>query len=199
MKQIAEITRIEERKDEQELFYIKLHNESGWYRGYEWSAYLAHMYKNETDQQLKINKNFYKSITEGLLSVGIPAASLKKYLNVEEKDLIPIEEEDNVFLLDVKDKFEKYGFTLENYIEKLNEIKESIPFETKKSKTREISNIKEINNNQINISNDFTKNLFRNIFLEILKYPIEKAKAEENALFIRKIKDNISLCLSSFL
>lgn len=199
MKQVLEIKRIEERKDEKELFCIKIHNEGGWYRCYEWSAYLAHMYKNESNQQLKLNKNFYKNITEGLLSVGIPAASLKKYLDVTEKDLIPIEEEDNVFLLDVRDKFEKDRFTIENYIEKLNEVKESIPFETKKSKTVEISKVKETNNNQINTSNDFTKNLFRNICFEILRYPIEKAKTEENALFIRKIKDDISLCLSSFL
>lgn len=199
MKPILEIKRIEERKDEKELFYIKIHNEGGWYRCYEWSAYLAHMYKNESNQQLKLNKNLYKNITEGLLSVGIPAASLKKYLDVTEKDLIPIEEEDNVFLLDVRDKFEKDGFTIENYIKKLNEIKKSIPFETKKTKTDETSKAKETNNKQINTSNDFTKNLFRNICFEILRYPIEKAKTEENALFIRKIKDDISLCLSSFL
>mgnify|MGYP006872976030 CR=1 FL=1 len=80
MAKIKEIFSYEEsRKDNVNV--IRFYKDGNWWRAYEMSAYLAHFFPNNLDENEKlfVTKKHYKDLNEDLVNVGLQIKSFKKY------------------------------------------------------------------------------------------------------------------------
>lgn len=60
----------------------RLYLENGWYRAYEWSAYLIHNYPNnlEDDKRLRPTHRYVKECDDSIISVGLKLNMINKFL-----------------------------------------------------------------------------------------------------------------------
>lgn len=173
-KEILEI----EKRTEDNLYEMHFFYEDGWWRGYEWSAYLCHLFPNELEDKNKLKPIHKESKTfeNGIILVGLKLSSFEKYLpnativNVDNKHI----------LIDAKEYIED-EFTIENYIETLNKWKETIPFNKSDNKPK---------TNKC-IVKEPSKESIMSIMQEVLAYPIENKTLIENTTFIGHLKSEL--------
>lgn len=170
-----EIIEVEKRNNSEELYDIHLYLENDWWRAYEWSAYLCHIYPNELDKnnKLKATHKDSKNFENGIVLVGLKLSSFEKYLpnvfisNIDDKHIV----------INIKDKITDIEFSIEKYQNTLDEWKRSLPYsKTDKAKTVK-SPVKEPSKENI-----------LSIMQEVLSYPIENRTLIENTEFIGHLK-----------
>ena len=156
---------------------IKLYKEGNFWRAYGWSAYLCEFFPNNLQEEEKLKPTYkdVKGVENGLIFVGLPTPSFKKYLpTIENKDFF--NDKDSVKIIDASKEFEKIAF--ENIGSLLNEWK-------KKYKTNSSGSEKSSSNNfKCNNTNDVIKSL--------KTFPIESKTPIECLLFLSDLKKKIN-------
>lgn len=192
---VHEIIKKENRKDESELFLIYFVRYGEWWRPYEWSAYLANHFPNGLKEYERLNpiREEIKSIDGGLIRVGLKLSSFKKYLPG-----IPVESmTGDVVTFDASPYYQGSDITFENYLEKFNQWKESVPMEKKNKKAKEKSSSEKTseraNTTTMNCcsSSGSGKPGILSIFSEIITHPIDNFSMKENQDFLIKIKNSL--------
>lgn len=176
----AEIFEKEKRHKQEELYLIHFYKEDNlWWRASEWSAYLCYNFPNNLEEKYKIkpNKKLTNENENGLIQVGLQAASFPKYL----PDIEAINVDEKEMLFDAKEFFKDKEFTIENYEKILNVWKNKFPFKERKIKENNIKNDDTIN--------DFnSKSGALNIISELIHFQIEKSSMLQIVEFLCDIK-----------
>lgn len=178
---------LEKRENSESLYKMHLYREeSGWWRGYELSAYFAHFYPNKLsdNDKLKAIRRSLKGSENGIISVGVRLESFQKYFPDIKIDDNNSEINDGHIVLDLRDYFsEKINF--ENHINILKEWKEQFKIVKTSKKT-------EINSFKLNECNDTSLKI---IFQQIMGYPLENKTPMENTAFLSDLKIRLSKIL----
>lgn len=179
MAKIAEILQIEkDRKDD--YCTIHLFAEGGFYRAYNWSAWLlvtGGLSTPPVDKDtLRVTRKMLKSTNEDYVFVGFPIKSLDKYLPMKEA-FTPV----NNTQIDVRIILPE---NLDDIEQRYTEWKESFPLTEEKPK-KEV--IKEIEGN-----NYSSPRRISDILSAVLSYPLESKTQMENTLFISELKRQIA-------
>lgn len=127
------ICEIETRTDDN-IMKLYLFNENGWWRAYEWSAYLCNHLPCELDEANRLNPTKKNSsfFDGGIIFVGLKATSFEKYLPCLCKDVESIDLEQKQIEFDVSDLF--YDCDFSNYKELLYEWKGKFKFKKRNEK-----------------------------------------------------------------
>lgn len=127
---LTDFLKNEIKRSENDLYTIYLYSDKGgWYRAYEWSAYLCEFFPNglTEKERLTVNKKALDN-NETFVFVGLRQEHFAKFL-----PNIDVKVEDGLMKIDVKSFFEN-NFNLENYQEKLNEWKSLFKIKEPKDK-----------------------------------------------------------------
>ena len=160
----------------EDFLKIKLHKEGNFWRAYEWSAYLCEFYPNGLSENEKLKPTYkdVKGIDNGLIFVGLPTSSFKKFFpTIDNKDFF--NDKDGVKLIDVSKEFNKISF--ENIGNILNEWKKKYRTNSPKLST--------------NSSNTFKCNNTNDIIQSLKAFPIESKSPIECLLFLSDLKKKI--------
>ena len=115
-----------EKRNEDNLFEIRLYLEGEWWRAYEWSAFLAAHLKSVSNP-LKPTKRNWSKDKNGIVLVGLKTSSLKKYfpsLNVDDLSL-----DEKEIVISCKEMFDE--FNIDNYNDELIKWKSNLDFKEK--------------------------------------------------------------------
>lgn len=176
-----ELIESEVRTSNEDLFKINLHLIDGWWRAYEWSAYLLYFYPNGLKgcERLKCTRKKVAKTENGIVFNGLKLSSFPKYIpdyNINENDSLNGEEK---IVIKVEGKYE--NITFETYKHIFNEWKNSIEYKDTSMKCSAQDKSHTINGNTI-----FA------IAQQILAYPIEDRTPMQNTNFISELKQNLS-------
>ena len=166
----------DEERTIEDYLKIKLYKEGNFWRAYEWSAYLCEFFPNnlQEDEKLKPTYKDVKGVENGLIFVGLPTPSFKKYLpSIENKDFF--NDKDSVKIIDASKEFEKIAF--DDIGGLLNDWK-------KKYKTNPSESAK-------SHSNNFKCNNTTNVIQSLKMFPIESKTPIECLLFLSDLKKKI--------
>lgn len=155
---------------------IKLYKEGNFWRAYEWSAYLCEFFPNnlQEDEKLKATYKEVKGVDNGLIFVGLPTSSFKKFLpTIENKGFFY--DKNGVKIIDASKEFEKIAF--DDIGNLLNEWKKK--YKTNSPKSANTS------------SNSFKCNNITNIIQSLKTFPIENKTPIECLLFLSDLKKKI--------
>ena len=155
---------------------IKLYKEGNFWRAYEWSAYLCEFFPNGLQENEKLNPTYkdVKGIDNGLIFVGLPTPSFKKYLpTIENKDFF--NDKNGVKIIDASKEFEKIAF--DDIGNLLNEWKKKCKIALPKSEKSS--------------SNNFKCNNITDIIKSLKTFPIESKTPIECLLFLSDLKKKI--------
>lgn len=161
----------------EDFLKIKLHKEGNFWRAYEWSAYLCEFFPNGLSENDKLKPTYkeVKGVDNGLIFVGFPTSSLKKFFpTIDNKDFF--NDKDGVKLIDVSKEFSEIAF--ENIDNLLNDWK-------KKYKT----NFSKLSTNS---SNSFKCNNITDVIQNLKTFPIENKSPIECLLFLSELKKKIN-------
>lgn len=160
----------------EDFLRIKLYKEGNFWRAYEWSAYLCEFFPNglTEDEKLKATYKDVKGTDNGLIFVGLPTASFKKYLPTIENKYF-FNDKDGVKIIDASKEFEKIAF--DDIGNLLNEWKKK--YKTVLPKSEKCS------------SNNFKYNNITNIIQSLKTFPIESKTPIECLLFLSNLKKKI--------
>lgn len=176
-----EIIESEVRTSNEDLFKINLYLVDGWWRAYEWSAYLLCFYPNglKDSERLKCTRKRVAKTENGIVFNGLKMSSFPKYIpdyNINENDSLNGEEK---IVINVEGKYE--NITFETYKQIFNEWKDGIEYKDTSMKCGTQDKSHTINGNTI-----FA------IAQQILAYPIEDRTPMQNTNFISELKQNLS-------
>lgn len=160
----------------EDFLKIKLHKEGNFWRAYEWSAYLCEFFPNglQENEKLKPTYKDVKGTDNGLIFVGLPTSSFKKYLpTIENKDFF--NDKDGVKIIDASKEFEKIAF--DDIGNVLNEWKKKYKIALSKSEKSS--------------SNNFKCNNITDIIQSLKTFPIESKTPIECLLFLSNLKKKI--------
>lgn len=172
----------EERHSDEDLYVIHFYNENGWWRAYEWSAYLCENFPNR-EENLRATKRKVKECEDGMIYVGLQMMSFKKYLpSLETK--ISGEISDDIMSLDIRDFFVD-EFTFDNYKTLLREWKESVDFKIEENRSK-----KKATSTKLPFEcNDKGKELkMFDIIQMLLAYDVLTHNINENSNFLIELK-----------
>ena len=180
------ILSLEERnKDNLYKIYFVREN-GGWYRAYEWSAYLANKLQDilKIDRKLVIMKKITKKFDKGLIYSGLKLSSFEKYfkqsITAESVSDFGDGSENAYVTFDAENIIMSYmKLEYDNYIEQLDKLKESIKPMNEKDGKFHIGE---------SVSNDGG---IRKLFIDILSYPLENKTLVDNVAFITKLKNDV--------
>lgn len=122
---------LEQRTKIEDLFKIYLIPENGWYRVYEWSAYLINHIPSKKVQEnkpLKTTKKKDKNNENGYIFVGLREEHFPNFLPENFESTVLEIEGANIITIDVERYFTDCGFTIENYKETLKEYKNAFDY-----------------------------------------------------------------------
>lgn len=174
---LKEIIDIEERKATDDLYKIHFINENGWWRAYEWSAYLCQNFpcNLKPSERLKVTHKQNDKIENGIVLVGLMLSSFGKYLpSVEAPNITS-----NHFIVDAKTIFTNTDFSIDTYKQQLNEWKNSFPYKTESKKQT----------NTAKTTVDTTT--LTAVMQEILAYPLECKSPLDNTMYISDLKNKL--------
>ena len=155
---------------------IKLYKEGNFWRAYEWSAYLCEFFPNGLSESDKLKPTYkdVKGTDNGLIFVGLPTSSFKKFFpSIENKEFF--NDKNEVKFIDVSKEFEKIAF--DDIGSLLNEWK-------KKYKTNPSESAK-------SSSNNFKCNNTTDVIQCLKMFPIESKTPIECLLFLSDLKKKI--------
>lgn len=164
-----------EKRDDSNLFDIHFYLECIFWKSYEWSAYLSHIFPSnlQDNKKLKIVKKQTKYDKNVYIQVGLQLSSFNKYFPgvIDDKENFILD--GSHIVIRAKKYFDEYDFS--KYESILNDYKNKIQFKDCLIK----SNSK--------VSNDADIDLLLN---EIISYPIESKSLVDNTSFLISIKNN---------
>lgn len=164
-----------EKRDDSNLFDIHFYLEGIFWKSYEWSAYLSHIFPSnlQDNKKLKIVKKQTKYDKNGYIQVGLQLSSFNKYFPevIDDKENFILD--GSHIVIHAKKYFDGYNFY--DYESILNDYKNKIQFKDCLIKS----------NNKV--SNDADIDLLLN---EIISYPIESKSLVDNTSFLISIKNN---------
>lgn len=166
----------DENRTIEDFLKIKFYKEGNFWRAYEWSAYLCEFFPNGLSENDKLKPTYkeIKGVDGGIIFVGLPTSSFKKFFpSLENKDFF--NDKDGVKLIDVSKEFNKIAF--ENIENILNEWKEKYRTNPPKLST--------------NSSNTFKCNNTNDIIQSLKAFPIESKSPIECLLFLSDLKKKI--------
>lgn len=170
---IAEIYKIEHSRTKETINKVYLYKDknSDWFHAYEWSAWLCEFFDNKLDEnsRLKPTHKNLKESEDGIIMVGLMAASLKKYLPNADINFV----DDST--IEVNVDIEKYNIGEKNPRDIVSEWKTQYPIKAKKEKGR---------GNFI----ASRPSSFSGIMQKIIRFHLETSTGEENIAFIRELK-----------
>ncbi len=172
-----ELIKREERIDNDNLFHIYLYSEGGWWRAYEWSAYLCTHMKTDNKNVLNPTHRNLKGSDNGIIFVGLQSLSFAKYFeNFKIPDLT-----NGVIEIDVSNCLDKEKITLDNYHEILDNWKDEVPVKNNSLK----------DNNKVNDAknNDGTNYNVNDLLKMIINYQLESKSLIESVHFISELKN----------
>lgn len=164
-----------EKRDGSNLFDIHFYLEGIFWKSYEWSAYLSHIFPSnlQDNKKLKIVKKQTKYDKNVYIQVGLQLSSFNKYFPgvIDDKENFILD--GSHIVIRAKKYFDEYDFS--KYESILNDYKNKIQFKDclKKSNSK--------------ASNDADIDLLLN---EIISYPIESKSLVDNTSFLISIKNN---------
>lgn len=180
----------EVRSSEEELFKIRLYHEGGFYRAYEWSAFLCHTFNTNLpkEEQLKILMQKTKGIPDGIVYIGFPQNSIEKFLGIKKEEISTKlnEIEPNIYIYDISNIYKyKHLINIENYKDKFNDwkAKNDIYENSFKNKRKTFAD-KVMTNGKINTE-------VTEMFKEIVLFNVENKTVSELGDFIKTIKDKV--------
>ena len=166
----------DENRTIEDFLTIKFYKEGNFWRAYEWSAYLCEFFPNGLSENDKLKPTYkeIKGVDGGIIFVGLPTSSFKKFFpSLENKDFF--NDKDGVKLIDVSKEFNKIAF--ENIGNILNEWKKKYRTNSPKLST--------------NSSNTFKCNNTNDIIQSLKAFPIESKSPIECLLFLSDLKKKI--------
>ena len=161
-----------EKRDGNNLYDIHFYLEGIFWKSYEWSAYLSHIFPSDLQdsKKLKILKKQTKYNDNGFIQVGLQLSSFEKYFpNVVDDDEI-FELDRKHIIIHSEKYFTEYDFS--NYELILNECKNKIPF-----------------NSNLHKNNKPYETRINSLLNEIISYPIESKSLVDNTSFLIGIKN----------
>lgn len=181
MAKLTEILNLEKDRNEN-LNIIHLHKEGGFYRAYEWSAFLVVCFcytdevRNSTQERkpLSVSRKRVKGGDETFTFIGFPLKSIDKFIpahdsfNPVDNSIIDI----SVILPDI---------SCDDLAEMFNGWKESIQITEEKQK--------HINNEEVSL---VSHRSITSIMSQVLSYPLESKTPIENMMFISTLKRQLS-------
>ena len=163
-----------EKRDDSNLFDIHFYLEGMFWKSYEWSAYLSHIFPSnlQDNKRLKIVKKQTKHDENGYIQVGLQFSSFNKYFPgvIDEKDVFKLD--GNHIVIHAKKYFDGYNFY--DYESILNDYKNKILFKN----TSVSNNTKTLNSIDINL-----------LLNDIISYPIESKSLVDNTSFLINIRN----------
>lgn len=177
----------EKRNNTEELYKLYLFKDGGWWRAYEWSAYLCQIYPNglNENERLKPTHKITKD-NKDYIFVGLQAKSFDKYLkhSIEEENF---DVTSDYIEIDIKDIFTNLNF--DDYLLLLNGWKMAIQPKEDKSIKRE-SKVEEILDVTLPCIKSNNITMF-SIIQQILGYDLSNSSPNDNTIFVRTLKEQV--------
>lgn len=173
-KEISDI----EKRTEENLMLLHLFNNNGWWRAYEWSAYLCNHLPCDLKEDERLNPTKKKSsiFEDGIIFVGLKAASFKKYLPCLTSKVEDIDLSEKHIVFDVSELFDDFDLT--TYKELLHEWKNN--FKIKKSE--QSNNSQKENNETLTV---------KEILNKIIGFRVECNTPLETMIFVSDLKNDV--------
>ena len=180
-----DILKNEIRENEETLYKMHLYRDtSGWWRGYELSAYFAHFYPNslsERDRLKPIRKKSKKN-EDGVISTGVKLESFQKYFPFIDINDNSTKIDDTHFEVDMREYFNG-KINLENYSNILKEWKEQFKLISPTKKSSDSIGTKITDYNEMSL---------KAVVQQILGYPLESKTPIESIAFLSTLKFQLS-------
>lgn len=181
-----------EKRNADTLYEIYFYLEGGFWRAYEWSAYLSKNFPSNLteNERFKVTKRAMKYNPDGYTFIGLQMPSFNKYFPrvMENEKLFEID--DKTIIIHAKEFFKDKDFT--SYEKILKDWKESLPFkETKEEKSAVIYEKKVDSASRVGA---FAPDVMADtdILKEIMAYPIERKSLIESVAFLSRIKERVT-------
>lgn len=189
MAQLTEILQQEKQRTTGEtLRQIHLYPEGGFYRAYEWSAWLCVRYV----RQLKPTKRMVKSVGAPMVFVGFPQTSLSKF-TVEGAEM-GVDEPNNHLTMMLPESMFANPVEQELTIDAFERWKDSVPEKPQKGKVDPFENLPEASANlDAMLKGDGAST--GSIIQQIMAFPIEQKSPIECMIFVAELKRTIASIL----
>ena len=180
MAKIAEILSIEkERSDASTQQIVHLFKEGGFYRAYNWSAWILVMMlrakEHDEKKQLCVSRKTIKSSGDDFVFVGFPLKSINKFIP-QDVQFTPVNDSQIDMVIDPT------SFDTELSIDAFEEWKKSFPISEKKEKPTDTAASQ-------------PRQGLTALMSEVLKYPLESRTPLQNTEFISYLKQQLASLL----